>query len=176
VPSVLAETAASAPAPGQLDLAGLKRLWDAVLDAVKKRSRTAHALMMSAHVESLEGNVVTLSFKTATLATRFANDVADFVTEALSEVVGLDLKLRATSAGGAPVGGPTAGVGAASPYPSSTAPAEAPMPAADDEPDEVDLTDSEELESSPAVDPADAALSLVKDSLGAQVIGEIDAS
>jgi DNA polymerase-3 subunit gamma/tau len=173
-----APPAAPPSAPGQLDLAGLKRLWDSVLDAVKKRSRTAHALMMSSQVESLEGNLLTLSFKTPTLATRFANDVADFVTEALTEVVGLPLKVKATTGNGAPAGGSSGGSAAGSgptPYPSS-APAAPSAPAAEDEPDEVDLTDSEEIESTPAVDPADAALALLKDSLGGQVIGEIDAS
>jgi DNA polymerase-3 subunit gamma/tau len=145
-----------------------------VLDAVKKRSRTAHALMMSSEVESLEGNLLTLSFKTPTLATRFANDVADFVTEALTEVVGLELKVKATAAGGAPVGGSSGG-SSASPYPAS-APAAPPAPAVEDEPDEVDLTDSDDVEGSSVVDPADAALALLKDSLGGQVIGEIDAS
>jgi DNA polymerase-3 subunit gamma/tau len=173
-PEPVASPAAPTSAPGQLDLDGLKRLWDAVLDAVKKRSRTAHALMMSSQVDSLEGNVLTLSFKTPTLANRFANDVADFVTEALTEVVGLELKVKATTGDGAAVGGPTGG-SAASPYPAS-APTAAAATSIEDEPDEVDLTDSEDVEGAPVVDAADAALALLKDSLGGQVIGEIDAS
>jgi len=158
--------AATPSAPGTLDLAGLRRLWDSVLDAVKQRSRTAHALMLSSQIESLEGATLTLSFKTPTLATRFANDVADFVSEALNEVVGVELKVRATS------GDPSAAEPA---RPSVTRTA---VP--DPEPDEIDITgvedDSADSVSAADEDPADAALSLVKESLGGQVIGEMDQS
>jgi DNA polymerase-3 subunit gamma/tau len=149
---------------GALDLAGLKRLWDAVLDAVKTRSRTAHALMMSSQVESLAGTTLTLSFKTPTLATRFANDVADYVTEALTEVVGVKLTVRATSEGGAAPVDRAAGV--------TREPAAPVAPPAD--PDEIDLSDSDDVEA--AGDASDAALALLQEGLGAQVIGEIDNS
>jgi len=162
--------AAPAPSSGGLDVAGLRRLWDSVLDAVKQRSRTAHALMMSSQIESLDGLVLTLSFKTPTLATRFANDVADFVTEALREVVGLDLKVRATTGDGSPPPPTTA----PAPAPGASEPAApvAPVSSENLEPDEIDLSD--EVESAAAGDPADAALALAQDILGGQVIGEID--
>ena len=186
----------SAPAvPGQIDLIALERLWDPVLDAVKKRSRTAHALMFSAEIESLEGKTLTLTFQTPTLATRFANDVSDFVVEALKEVLGVDLVVRTTHAARSappppddpppaaepstgPGSGPSAGP-SSSPTPErsggrSSGPASGSVPAAEPQPE--DLDDMSDLESSTTVDPEDSALALLKEGLGAQVIGEIDRS
>jgi DNA polymerase-3 subunit gamma/tau len=178
--------AADEPAPppdmpastGVLDVVALRRLWDGVLDAVKQRSRTAHALMFSSQIESLEGNTLTLSFPTPTLATRFANDVADFVVEALKEVVNVDLVLRTTSPSRpaaeppAPPAGEAPSSDKTSPNkPSSAAPAAA---AADLDPDEVDEAGDVDAPAPP--DPADAALALLKKEVGAQVIGEIDRS
>jgi DNA polymerase-3 subunit gamma/tau len=151
----------SAPA-GALDVAALRRLWDSVLDAVKRRSRTAHALMLSSQIESLEERTLTLSFATPTLATRFANDVADFVVEALKEVVGIDLVLRAISpAAGSPV----------SAVPHSSSPH---ARATDPESDEIDIT--ADSDAAAPEDPTDSALALLKKEVGAQVIGEIDRS
>jgi DNA polymerase-3 subunit gamma/tau len=183
--------AAPGASSGGLDIAALRRLWDAVLDAVKVRSRTAHALMMSSQIESLEDRTLTLSFSTPTLATRFANDVADFVVEALTEVVGVALVVKTTS-GGASVGRPTTSAAASGPRASSasTAPgspaAGAEPPAAAGPPvavidleaaaehadpdEEVDIAGDE----ASYRDPADVALELLKENLGAQVIGEID--
>jgi DNA polymerase-3 subunit gamma/tau len=156
-----ADTADPAPtAPtGVLDLAALRRLWDPVLDAVKRRSRTAHALMMSAQIDSLEDRTLSLSFKTPTLATRFANDVADFVVSALREVVGVDLVLRTTSAPAVGSVDTTAAI----------------RPAVDlSEPDDDDIEEPTGERS--VADPADSALALLKQGLGARVIGEIDSS
>jgi DNA polymerase III subunit gamma/tau len=164
-PARAVEPVPAVPAPatpaGTLDLAGLRRLWDSVLDAVKQRSRTAHALMLSSQIESFEDATLTLSFKTPTLATRFANDVADFVVEALKEVVGLDLTLRAIS-GPAPTSSPAATVRSAAPASS------------DPEPEEIDVTDPDSDAPAASPDPAVDALALLQDGLGAQIIGEID--
>jgi DNA polymerase-3 subunit gamma/tau len=171
LPVPVADEAPAAPAPasppGALDVAGLRRLWDAVLDAVKQRSRTAHALMLSSQIESLEDRTLTLSFKTPTLATRFANDVADFVVEALKEIVGIDLVLRTTSTDPA---GSGPGTGAAAP---ATGP-RSPEVSSDPEPDEIDI--SSDADGPAAPDASDSALALLKEGLGAQVIGEIDRS
>jgi DNA polymerase III subunit gamma/tau len=156
--------------PGTLDLAAVRRLWDAILDAVKARSRTAHALMFSAQIVGLEGSTLTLAFPTPTLATRFATDTADLVTAAVKEVAGVDLVLRAVAAGSPPA---------------RTARAETPVsPAAEAgerAPAHVDLTahdpdDGVDAADDHPVDPEDSALALLKEGLGAQVIGEIDRS
>jgi DNA polymerase-3 subunit gamma/tau len=171
------DSPAAAPSEtvGSLDLAGLRRLWDAVLDAVKQRSRTAHALMLSSQIESLEGTTLVLAFKTPTLATRFANDVADFVTEALREVVGVDLVLRATSGGSTPAGSPASAVALSSPSEPPTA-ADKHVSTEFDPDDDGTDPEAEVGADVPFEDPADAALALVKEGLGGQVIGEIDRS
>jgi DNA polymerase-3 subunit gamma/tau len=179
--AVVAESSVSeAPtSTGVLDIVALRRLWDGVLDAVKQRSRTAHALMFSSQIESLEGKTLTLSFPTPTLASRFANDVADFVVEALKEVVGVDLILRTTSsarpASDPPTEPPsdpaTGGQPARLPTPPTTSSA-----AGSAEPDPDDVDEAGDADAPPPPDPADAALALLKQDLGAQVIGEIDHS
>jgi DNA polymerase-3 subunit gamma/tau len=191
VPAVATEAPAAEPpaempaSTGVLDVVALRRLWDGVLDAVKQRSRTAHALMFSSQIESLEGKTLTLSFPTPTLATRFANDVSDFVVEALKEVVGVDLLLRTTSPSRAatdppaspepPAAGdpPAAGEPAS---PRNPPPAAPPAAAESREPDPDDVDEAADVDAPPAPDPADAALALVKEGLGAKVIGEIDRS
>jgi DNA polymerase-3 subunit gamma/tau len=163
--------AASAPA-GAFDIMALRRLWDSVLEAVKQRSRTANALMLSSQIQSLEDRTLTLSFPTPTLATRFANDVSDFVVEALKEVVGIDLVLVAVSAGGAPQ--PARSSSAQSTRAADSASGLPTGHAADPEPDEFDA--STDVDSPAPEDPTDSALALLKKDLGAQVIGEIDQS
>jgi DNA polymerase III subunit gamma/tau len=167
--------------PSVLDVVALRLMWDAVLDAVKKRSRTAQALMFSSQIESLESSTLTLSFQTPTLATRFATDFADFVVEALKEAVGVDLAVRTTSpprpSSGSPPSEPptseppTGGQPAVPPRPPVASP---PAGSAEHEPEGVDEAADVDLPAPP--DPADAALALLKKEVGAQVIGEIDRS
>jgi DNA polymerase III subunit gamma/tau len=163
-------SAADGPAAGAFDVAALKRLWDAVLEAVKLRSRTANALMLSSQIESLDDRTLTLSFPTPTLATRFANDVSDFVAEALKEVVGMDLVLRAVSPAGAPPPSDPPASGRAA-QPGSPSPVAPTGGTTDPEPDEIDATDEA---ASGLADVTDSALALLKKEVGAQVIGEID--
>jgi DNA polymerase-3 subunit gamma/tau len=163
-PAPAAPAPAAAAVGGAIDLAALRRLWDSVLDVVRAQSRTAHALMMSSQIDSLDGNNLTLSFTSASLASRFTADVAPGLTQALKEVVGVDLRVTATS------GGATAPKPAAE---SSERPA-TPEPAVEMTPD--DIEDSDDLADSTDADPEAAALALLQDGLGAQVIGEIDQS
>ncbi len=153
----------AAPVPGVVDLAALRRLWDSVLDVVRTQSRTAHALMMSSQIDSLEGNNLVLSFTSPSLASRFTADVAPGLTQALKEVVGVDLRVAATSGAETP-----------KPAPGATERTSAPEPAAEMTAD--DIEESDDLESSTDADPEAAALALLQDGLGAQVIGEIDQS
>jgi hypothetical protein len=150
---------------GVVDLGAVRRLWDSVLDSIKTQSRTAHALMMSSQIDSLEGNNLVLAFSSQSLASRFMADVAPTLTEALKDVVGLDLRVSATSAG-APA--------AKQAVDNSTDSAPTVGPAPEMTPD--DIEESEDLEGSTEADPEAAALALLQDGLGAQVIGEIDQS
>jgi hypothetical protein len=150
--------------PGVVDLAALRRLWNDVLDAVKLRSRTAHALMFSSQIEGLEGKHLTLLFSTATLARRF-DDVADFVTEAIREVVGQDLVVKAVTAPG-----PGAASGGTGRRPATVA-----LP--DPEPEDLVVDDdASSTEQAERQDPQAAAMALLQQGLGATVIGEIDHS
>jgi DNA polymerase III subunit gamma/tau len=162
---------------GVLDVVALRRLWDAVLDAVKQRSRTALALMINSQIESLEGKTLTLSFPTPTLATRFATDMSDFVVEALREVVGVDLLLRTTSAPRASDDPPDSGTTARKPQsPTGSPPAGSPAVAGSGDLDDDEIDEAADVDLPPPPDPADSALALLKEGLGAQVIGEIDRS
>src|SRR5262249_4805623 len=149
---------------GTVDVAALRRLWDSVLDAVRKQSRTAHALMMSSQIESLDGNLLTLAFSSPSLADRFARDVSATVIEALKEAVGVDLNVTSTG-GGVPAPKQAAADSERPP----------PPPAAEITPDDMDESDDIE-DSTDAGDPEAAALALLQDGLGAKVIGEVDRS
>jgi DNA polymerase-3 subunit gamma/tau len=156
---------ASAAVAGVVDLGAVRRLWDSVLDLIKTKSRTAHALMMSSQIESLEGNNLVLGFSSQSLASRFTADVAPILAPALKEIVGVDLRVSATASGAPaakqPVDHAPGAVAPASPAPEMTAD---------------DIEESEDLEGSTDADPEAAALALLQDSLGAQRIGEIDQS
>jgi DNA polymerase-3 subunit gamma/tau len=169
----------AAPAPstpvGALDLTALRRLWDDVLEAVKSHSRTAHALMFSSQLETLEGTTLTLSFPTPALATRFANDVAEPVIKAIKDVAGVDVRVKTIS-------GPSV---ASTPPPEPAAAAPAPEPPVERRPvptinvdevvDDVDPDDSVDITGDTVEgDPDEVALALVKGQLGGTVIGELD--
>jgi hypothetical protein len=145
-------------------------LWGDVLDAVKAKSRTAHALMMSSELEGLEGSTLSISFQPPKLAQRFPGDVCDTVTGALKEVVGVDFKIVTMDGkgNGKPPASPP-------PRPSETADAD-PAPAAPSVVDvtEAELEDSEDIPDNGPGGADEAAMALLKEGLGAQVIGEID--
>jgi DNA polymerase III subunit gamma/tau len=150
---------------GTVDVAALRRLWDDILDAVKQRSRSVHAMLnMHAHVAAVDDRSVTVAFKTSGVAGQFEKRT-EFFRDALREVVGLDRTVLVVTGGG-PADATTEtapGVSGSAP----TAPADA---------DVVDLTDDEDDESaSPGTGPADA-LALLESELSAQVIDRIDGS
>ncbi|MBV9098386.1 MAG: DNA polymerase III subunit gamma/tau, partial [Frankiaceae bacterium] len=88
------EPTPAAPAPGGLDLPALRRIWPDLLDAVNTRSKTANALLRNAEPSAVDAKAITLSFTTAQLAKMFA-DKAEFLREALRDVIGLDVKVNA---------------------------------------------------------------------------------
>jgi len=136
-------------APGGLDLPGLRRIWPDLLDAVNARSKTANALLRNAEPSAVDAKAVTLSFSTGQLAKMFT-DKSEFLREALREVIGLDVEVKAV-------------VGAAS------APAvldEEPTP----EPDPVDVASEQ---SSPADN--EDPLARLQRHLGAEVVDDTGA-
>ncbi len=160
-PTPAAEVAA---AGGQLDAAGVRRVWEQVLDAVGRRSRSLRALLANAQVTAVTGGEVTVSFSTAPLARLFdKGDNPTALREALAEVLGVDWTVRAV-ADGAPVPSdePASGGAHAAPAPPRPAPAESFAPGDEPAPDDPEA---------PA--PAggdDPAMALLRAGLGAQVI------
>jgi DNA polymerase-3 subunit gamma/tau len=143
----------------------LRRLWDDVLDAVKQRNRSAHAMLKEyAQVAAVDARSVTLTFNNAAIGRNFESK-ADFFREALRDVAGLDLMVKTT----------TQATPAAAPAAPAAADDDAAPASADATPgaaDVVDLDADEPLDE----ESGDAdAVSLLQRDLGAQVIGEIDA-
>jgi DNA polymerase III subunit gamma/tau len=149
----------AAAAPGSAEVATLRRLWDDILDAVKQRNRSAHAMLKEyAQVVAVDTRSVTLAFKTPAIGRQFEQK-ADFFRDALREIAGMDLAVK---------------VGAADPAaPSAGTPASAVAPA--DDVDVVDLTDEDDDPPAEAAEPVDP-VALLQSELSAQVIDRIDGS
>ncbi len=95
-----------APAAGEIDAAAVRRLWDQVLDAVKRRKATARAVLLDANVVAVDGGELVLEFEHGFHAKTFSDGVHDRVLrEALTEVLGVDWRVTARvreSGGGTP--------------------------------------------------------------------------
>jgi DNA polymerase-3 subunit gamma/tau len=143
-------------------------VWSDVLDAVRVRKRTTHALLLNAQVTTVSGRDLAVSFNTAPLARQFSQGVnVDLLREALVEVLGVDWSINIT-VGGAAGDEATAPAGVRRPDGQPARPADfAPgdEPADHDEPEQTSGRQSGE----------DAAVALLKSGLGAQVIGEVEA-
>lgn len=97
---------------GGLDAAAVRKVWDEVLDHVKRRKRVTHARLSESQVVRVDGARLTLSFSTPTLARQFgeAGTVhVDVLREALQELLGVDLQVAAVSGDGSAAG--TGGTG-----------------------------------------------------------------
>ena len=158
------EPAAAAPPPytpvGELDAAAVRRIWPEVLDNVKRRRRTAHALLMNVSVQSVDDGVLTLTISSIPLSRLLAQDAnTEVVRSALKDVLGVDWRIAVVVDGdGGPAGGANPG-GAAG----GTAP---PLP--DDDPRD-DEPSPPTADGPPArVDPEEAAISLLQSTLGAK--------
>jgi DNA polymerase-3 subunit gamma/tau len=157
------EPAAAAPPHtpvGELDAAAVRRIWPEVLDNVKRRRRTAHALLMNVSVQSVDDGVLTLTISSIPLSRLLAQEAnTEVVRSALKDVLGVDWRIAVVVDGdGGPAGG--ANPGGAS---GGTAP---PLP--DDDPRD-DEPSAPTAEGPPArVDPEEAAISLLQSTLGAK--------
>ena len=157
-PSAAHTAAAAAEGVAGLDAGAVRRVWPDVMEAVRRRRRTTHALLDNAQVIGVEGRLLTLSFTTAPLARQFkAGANEEPLREALREVLGGDWHLDVQLDGARPAGSPSAI--------EDLAPGDDYV---EDEP-----TDDP---TAPAKSQEEVALAAVRDTLGAKVIGEIDAS
>ena len=142
---------------GELDAAAVRRIWPEVLDAVKRRRRTAHALLMNVSVQSVDNGVLTLSISSIPLSRLLAQDAnTEVVRSALRDVLGVDWRVAVRVDGDS---GPAAPSGAASAG-SAARPDDDPR---DDEPP------PPVADGAPSrVDPEEAAISLLQSTLGAK--------
>ena len=145
----------------ELDAAAIRRLWPEVVDAVKSRKRTTHALLSHAQVVDVTGRTLRLSIATAPIARQFESGVnPDVLREALREVLGVDWALEIV-------------VGAGGPAPTATGTA-AYAAGGFASGDEAADDDSEGSERGDRPSAEDAAMALLKTGLGAKVIGEVE--
>ncbi len=91
---------------GDVDAAGLRRVWDDVLEATKRRRRATHAVLVSgpAQVVDVRGGVLTLGFPTGPLERQFnlGGNNEEVLREALKEVLGVDWRIETALGGAAP--------------------------------------------------------------------------
>ena len=79
---------------GGLDATALRAAWDQVLAAVKSRKRTAHAQLADAQVASVSGNKLVLAFHHAPILRQFqAGTGPEVLREALQESLGASFEL-----------------------------------------------------------------------------------
>jgi DNA polymerase-3 subunit gamma/tau len=183
---------------GGLDAAAVRRVWPAVLDEVRERSRVTQALLSGATVHAVDGDTLVFTIGTAALARQLAEERhVEKITDALRGVLGGNWRIRCEQAKPAgqrqqaqrsePAGQqrparriePPArtstvrnGRGSAPPVADEPPPPEPP-----DEPDDEDAMLAEaatppEYGTGERRDLDEAALELVKDQLGARKIDE----
>jgi DNA polymerase III subunit gamma/tau len=143
---------------GQLDAAAVRRIWPEVLDSVKRRRRTAHALLMNVSVQSVDHGVLTLTISSVPLSRLLAQDAnTDVVRSAIKDVLGVDWRINVVVDGGGPGGGGQAGPAGrdATPPP-------------DDDPRDDEPSPPTAGAAPARVDPEEAAISLLQSTLGAK--------
>ncbi|GAA1748439.1 DNA polymerase III subunit gamma and tau [Luedemannella helvata] len=98
-PSV-APPGADGAAPGQLDVAAVRLVWDDLLAAVRRKSQKTAALARDAIVRALDGDTVVLVVKSSALATMLTDNSA-LLVEALYERFGGTWQIRCEVGGDA---------------------------------------------------------------------------
>jgi DNA polymerase-3 subunit gamma/tau len=143
---------------GALDAAALRRVWPDVLEAVKARKRTAHAMVAQyAQVVDVRGRVLVLAFDHAPIERQFrSHGLADVLIDALREVLGVEWTIETTAGGD---GRQAAAAPGEDGFDAGDAPVEGDLA--------IDVT---------APTGEQAAVALLEEGLGATVIGEVDAS
>jgi DNA polymerase-3 subunit gamma/tau len=164
---VSAEPAAPA-ADGELSTSDVRRVWSELLAVVKRHKRTTEALLKNAQVHKLANGVLTLSTSSPALARRLGDDLnKDVIREALNELLGVRWKVDAVVEGAAAADGP-----AVAPEAARAAAREAEVAEAQELMAEraAEASSGGDREPEPAVDPEQAALSLLRAQLGARPV------
>ena len=171
--------------PGRtLDAAAVRRVWPDVMEGVKRRKRTPHAMLADAQVVAVENKTLVLSFPQEVLARRFADEVNTAVlSDSLREVLGVDWDIRcgsglsaADTGGSAEAPAPPVGSGATSWEPAAdlsepeplSDPGRVQTPGVDSFAVGDSAADDEDpADARPRLSPEDAAVALLRHGLGA---------
>ncbi|MGH3874217.1 MAG: DNA polymerase III subunit gamma and tau [Pseudonocardiaceae bacterium] len=87
--------------PDQLDAAAVRRVWPALLDAVREQSRTTQVLLSNATVSVVQGRTLVLTLPNAALARRLGDERnVELIKVALRAVLGVDWQVRCEHADG----------------------------------------------------------------------------
>ncbi|HKR51857.1 MAG TPA: DNA polymerase III subunit gamma/tau, partial [Pseudonocardiaceae bacterium] len=85
----------------QLDAAAVRRVWPALLDAVRGQSRTTQVLLSNATASAVQGSTLVLILPNAPLARRLGDDRnVELIKAALRTVLGVDWQVRCEHADG----------------------------------------------------------------------------
>jgi DNA polymerase-3 subunit gamma/tau len=91
----------SQSASDQLDAAAVRRVWQALLDAVREQSRATQVLFSNSTASAVEGNTLVLNLPTAPLARRLGEERnIEMIKKALHSVLGVDWQVRCEHPGG----------------------------------------------------------------------------
>ncbi|MET0469138.1 MAG: DNA polymerase III subunit gamma/tau, partial [Aeromicrobium sp.] len=91
------EPVAQAPAPGQLTIADVRRLWPEILDKIRDMRRFAWIMLsQNAQVMGLDGQVLTIALvNTGARDSFIGSGSAEYVQRALHEVLGVTWRIEA---------------------------------------------------------------------------------
>jgi DNA polymerase-3 subunit gamma/tau len=157
-----------AAADGELTTSDVRRVWPELLAVVKRHKRTTEALLKSAQVHDLGNGVLTLAATSPALAKMLGDDLnRDVLRQALLELLGVRWKVNvvvegAAAAAGAPVAPEQARAAARAAEAAEASELMAERAA--------ETSAGGDREPEPAVDPEQAALSLLRAQLGARPV------
>jgi DNA polymerase-3 subunit gamma/tau len=152
---------------GELTTADVRRVWPELLAVVKRHKRTTEALLKNAQVHQLANSVLTLTTSSPALARRLGDDLnKDVIREALNELLGVRWRVEAVVEGAATAGGLAVPPEVAREAARVAEAAEARELMAERAAETTDGAPAHE----PAVDPEQAALSLLRAQLGAHPV------
>ncbi|MGZ4540461.1 MAG: DNA polymerase III subunit gamma and tau [Blastococcus sp.] len=153
-------------ADGELTTTDVRRVWPELLAVVKRHKRTTEALLKNAQVHGLTNGVLTLSTSSPALARRLGDDLnKDVIREALNELLGVRWRVDAVVEGAAAASGAPVTPEVAREAARAAEAAEATELMAERA---AETTAGGDREPEPAVDPEQAALSLLRAQLGAR--------
>jgi DNA polymerase-3 subunit gamma/tau len=166
---VVSANPAQPAADGDLTTTDVRRVWPELLKVVRGHKRTTEALLKSAQVHDLGNGTLTLAATSPALAKMLGDDLnKDVVRQALQELLGVRWKVQvvvegAARSGAAPVAPEVAREAARAAEAAEARELMAERAAEDP---------GGEGEPTPAVDPEQAALSLLRTQLGARPIDD----